>query len=72
MCKKISITSMALYLQVVSYKKTNMFHGLQHDVTIAPYSLVLTTLHEFHDSKGHQGTIHTFEAIRRSYSWPKI
>ena len=38
-------------------------HGLQHDVTIAQCSLVPTILHEFHDSKGHQGTVHTFEAI---------
>ena len=42
-------------------------HGLKHDITIAPNSLEPTILHEFCDSKGHQGTIHTFETIRRSY-----
>ena len=43
-------------------------HGLQHDITIAPCSLVPTFLHDFYDSKSHQGTIHIFEVIRRS-SW---
>ena len=38
------------------------FHGLKHDVTIASHSLVPTILHEFHDSKGHEGNIHTFES----------
>ena len=47
-------------------------HGLQHDVTIAPHSLVLTMMHEFHDSKGHLGNIFAFEAIRRSCWWPKL
>ena len=46
-------------------------HGLEHDIIIAPCSLVPTILHEFHDSKGHQETIHTFQAIR-SYWWPKL
>ena len=35
-------------------QKQQYVHGLQHDVTIAPHSLVPTILHEFHDSKGHQ------------------
>ena len=39
-------------------------HGLQHDITIAPCSLLPTIQHEFHDPKGHQGTIFTFEIIR--------
>ena len=47
-------------------------HCLQHDITIAPHSLVPTLLYEFHEPKGHQGNIHTFEAIRRSYWWPKL
>ena len=45
-------------------------HGLKHGITIAPCSLIPTILHVFHDSKGHQGTIHTFEVLRRSYRWP--
>ena len=53
-------------------KKHQYIHGLQHDVTVAPCSSVPTILHEFHDSKGHQGNIHMFEAIRRSYWWPKL
>ena len=35
-------------------QKHQYIHGLQHDVTIAPHSLVPTILHEFYDSKGHQ------------------
>ena len=53
-------------------QKHQCINGLQYDMTIAPCSLIPTILHEFHDSKGHQGTIHTFEAIRRSYWWPKL
>ena len=53
-------------------QKQHYIHGLKHDVTIAPHSPVPTILHEFHDFKCHQGTIHTFEAIRRSYLWPKL
>ena len=34
--------------------------------------IIPTILHEFHDSEGHQGTIFMFEAIRRSYWWPKL
>ena len=45
--------------------------GLKHDITIAPNSVVSIILHKFHTSRGHQGTIHTFEAIKRSYWWPK-
>ena len=48
-------------------QKHQYVHSLQHDVTVAPHSLVPTFLHEFHDSKGHQGTSHTFEKSRRSY-----
>ena len=47
-------------------------HGLKHDVTIAPYSLVPPILPKFYHSKVHQGTIHTFEAIRISILWPKL
>ena len=36
-------------------QKQPYFHGLKHDVTIAPHSLVQTLLLDFHDSKGHQG-----------------
>ena len=35
-----------------------------HDVTIALHSLESIILHEVHVSKGHEGTIHTFETIR--------
>ena len=48
-------------------QKQQYIHGLKHDVTIVPHSLVPTFLHEFHDSKSHQGAIHTFEVIKRSY-----
>ena len=48
------------------------YHGLKQDVTIAPHSLVPTILHDFHDSKGYQGTIYAYEATRRSYWWPKL
>ena len=41
-------------------QKYQHIHGLQHDVAIAPHSLVPTILHEFYDSKGHQGTIGMF------------
>ena len=45
---------------------------MKHDTTIAPHSLVPTILHEFPDSKHHQGTIPMFKAIGRSYWWPKL
>ena len=51
--------------------KTAIVHGLKHDSTIGPCLLVTTILHEFHDHKGHQGTICMFEVIRMSYWWPK-
>ena len=41
-------------------------------MTIAPPSNVPITLHEFDNCKGHQGTIFTFEAIRRSCQWLKL
>ena len=47
--------------------KQQYIHGLKHDIIIVPHSLVPTILHEFHDSKGHQGVIHMFEEIRNSY-----
>ena len=53
-------------------QKQQYTHGLKHDITIAPYSLVPTILYELHDSKGHQGTMHPFQALRRSYWWPKL
>ena len=52
--------------------KHQYIHGLQQDITIVPCLLVPTILHESHDSKGHQGTIHMFEAIRMSYWWGKL
>ena len=53
-------------------QKLQYIHSLKNDVTIAPHSLVPTILLECHDSKGNQGTIHMFDAIRRSYWWPKL
>ena len=44
-------------------QKQQYIHASKHDVTIAPCSLLPTIIHEFNVSKGHQGTIHTFEAI---------
>ena len=32
-------------------QKQLYIHGLKHDITIAPHSLVPTKLHEFHDLK---------------------
>ena len=46
----------------------SVMKGLKHDVTVVPHSLVPTSLCEFSDSKGHQGTIHVFE--ERSYWCP--
>ena len=51
-------------------QKQQYIHGLKHNVTIAPHSLVPTFLHEFQDYKGIQGTLQTFETIRRSYWEP--
>ena len=48
-------------------QKQQCIHGLKHDVTIAPCSIVPIVLHEFHNCKGHQGIIHMFQAIRSSY-----
>ena len=47
-------------------------HGLKHDIIIVPHSSIPVILHEFHNSKGHQGTIHKFEAIKRFFWWPKV
>ena len=35
-------------------QKHQYIHWLQHDVAIAPCSLLPMILHKFHDSKGHQ------------------
>ena len=40
-----------------SLQQQQYIHGLKHDITRAPCSLVPTILHEFHDAKGHQGPI---------------
>ena len=53
-------------------QKHKYIHGLQHVINIAPCSLVPTILHKFYDSKGHQITIFTSEAVQRSYWWPKL
>ena len=53
-------------------QKQQYIHGLKHDFVTAPHSIVQTILNDFHNLKGHQGTIHTFEAIRRFYQWPKL
>ena len=53
-------------------QKHQYTHGLKHDIAIALHSLVPTMLHEFYDFKAYQGTICTFEVIRRSYWWPKL
>ena len=53
-------------------QKQQYIHGLKHDVIIVPHSLVPVILHEFYNSKGHEGTIHTFVVIRRFYWWPKL
>ena len=53
-------------------QKQQYIHGSEKEITRAPHSLVPTILHEFHDSKCHQGTIHTCEVNRRSYWWPKL
>ena len=69
--KKNSFKSVTLYTSCI-LQKHQYIHGLQHDVAIAPHSLVLTILYEFHDCKGHQGTICMFEVLQRSYWWPKL
>ena len=53
-------------------QKQQYIHCLEHDITIALCLLVPTILHGFHGSKGHEGTICAFEAICRSYWWPKL
>ena len=53
-------------------QKQQYIHGSQHYISIAPHSLVPTILYEFHDSKGHQETICTFEGIGGSYWWPRL
>ena len=68
---KSSFKSVKMSENGILQKQQNM-HGLKHDITVAPCSLVPTILHEFNDSKGHQGTIYMFEAMRRSYWWPKL
>ena len=48
-------------------QKQQYVDGPKYDVTIAPHSDTPVILQEFHKSKGHQGTIPTFEAISRFY-----
>ena len=52
--------------------KSVLIHSLPHDVTVIPKQLTHIIVVEFHSSKGHQGTICTFEAIWRKYRWPKL
>ena len=37
-----------------------------------PKQLIHIIVVEFYSSKGHQGTICTFQAIQRKYWWPKL
>ena len=53
-------------------QKQQFIHGLKHDITIALNSIVPIIYHKFHNCKGHQGTIHIFKAIRKSYWFPKL
>ena len=46
-------------------QKQQYIHGMKHDVIIA-CSIIPIILHEFHNSKDHQGT------IRRFHWWPKL
>ena len=48
-------------------QKQQYIHGLKHDVVIALCSTVPTIFHVFHNLKGCEGTIFTFEAVRRFY-----
>ena len=57
----------SVIMSVSGILQKQYIHGFKHDITIAPHSLVQAILHEFHDSKGYQGTICTFEAIGRLY-----
>ena len=43
-------------------QKLQYIHGLKHYLVVTPHSIVPTSLHEFHNSKSHQGTIHILEA----------
>ena len=51
-------------------QKQQYVHGLKYYVIIAPHSILQVTLHEFQNSRWHQGKIHTFDQIRRFYWWP--
>ena len=53
-------------------QKQQYVHGLKHDVTTALNSIIPVILHEFQNSKRHQGTTGTFEAIRIFYWWTKL
>ena len=70
--KKVSNRNKSVIIPANGILKQQYVLGLKHDITIVPHSVIPTTLHEFHDSKGYQGTICTFEAIRRSYWWPNL
>ena len=41
-------------------QKHHHVHGLKDNVTVALHSVIPVILHEVHNSKGHQGAIHTF------------
>ena len=63
-CKNKNIFNpVMISLDGLLQKKQQYVYGLKYDITVAPCSVVPVNLHEFHNSKGHQGTIHTFEAI---------
>ena len=53
-------------------RKQQYVPGLNYAVTRALHSVAPVILHELLNSKGQQGTIHTFDAIRRFYWWPKL
>ena len=62
MCRKLvsqknmvikAVLSQLLCLQVVSYKKNQYVHGLQHDIITGPHSFVPTILHEVYNSEDH-------------------
>ena len=71
-CRNKNVFKLVILCANGILQRSKYIHGLQHDVAIASHSLIPTTMHEFYDSKGHQRTIGMFEAIRKSYWWPKL
>ena len=60
------------FLLMAFYKSNSMYMDFNMMLSYDHIPSYQKNLHKFHNSKGYQGTIHTFEALKVFYLWPKL